>query len=74
MHRLQAHACIRFVGIFLSGLGAALQYWRDHDEEWAPDIFHHYGFQAMGAGAPWHAGEKLSLPLLQRRHFVVGLT
>lgn len=45
-----------FVGVFLSALGGALQYWRDRREaedewaQWAPDIFHHYGFQAVGAG------------------------
>ena len=48
----------RFVGVFLSALGGALQYWRDRREaedewaQWAPDIFHHYGFQAVGAGVP----------------------
>ena len=47
-----SNACARFVGIVLCGLGGGLQYWRDRDDEWAPDIFHHYGFQAVGAGVP----------------------
>eukprot|EP00435_Cladocopium_sp_Y103_P036500 s440_g9.t1 len=37
-------------GIVVAGLGVAVQYWLDSDWEVSPTIFHHYGFQALGAG------------------------
>ncbi|CAJ1396148.1 unnamed protein product [Effrenium voratum] len=38
-------------GLIVAGLGALVQYSRDHGWElYAPEIQHHYGFQALGAG------------------------
>lgn len=37
-------------GILVAGLGVLVQWWLDSDFEISPKIFHHYGFQALGAG------------------------
>mmetsp|Transcript_635 Transcript_635/g.1708 ORF Transcript_635/g.1708 Transcript_635/m.1708 type:complete len:400 (+) Transcript_635:93-1292(+) len=37
-------------GILIAAFGGVVQYMRDSGWEYAPDIFHHYGFQALGAG------------------------
>ncbi|CAK9113980.1 unnamed protein product, partial [Durusdinium trenchii] len=37
-------------GLLVATLGGLVQYSRDHGWEYAPDIHHHYGFQALAAG------------------------
>ena len=37
-------------GLVLAGLGAAVQHSIDSGWEYAPNIEHHYGFQAVGVG------------------------
>lgn len=39
-----------FGGLLVATLGGLVQYSRDHGWEYAPDIHHHYGFQALAAG------------------------
>ena len=34
----------------VAGLGVLVQYWLDSGLDPSPEIFHHYGFQALGAG------------------------
>ena len=37
-------------GLLLAGMGSFVQHARDTGWEYAPDIEHHYGFQAVGVG------------------------
>lgn len=37
-------------GFMVAGLGVLVQYWLDSGLDPSPEIFHHYGFQALGAG------------------------
>ncbi|CAK8989364.1 SET domain-containing protein [Durusdinium trenchii] len=39
-----------FGGLFIAALGGVVQYMRDSGWEYAPQIHHHYAFQALGAG------------------------
>ncbi|CAE7252163.1 unnamed protein product, partial [Symbiodinium pilosum] len=39
-----------FGGVLIAGLGGLVQWMRDTRWDYAPEIYHHYGFQALGAG------------------------